>query len=181
MCVCGERGVKDRHGQTTSQSAAVAAGFCPNLGAARQTSQSSVKLCALDWLEQNPAAMPGLYWQERTFVTFVTFATFVTFGGLPLCLWQVTDTTYGQSAGFMTTPAIWAQVTWKEVAQFSYEHWMQAPRFWLAFFPWQNTHFCNERKNTKTSGWWFGLDTNPPWPHYLIFSFLDFSFMDVQR
>lgn len=43
------------------------------------------------------------------------------------CLWQVIDTTYGQSSGSMTTPAEWAQVTWKEVGHRPHEHWMQAP------------------------------------------------------
>lgn len=43
------------------------------------------------------------------------------------CLWQVMDTTYGQSSGSMTTPAEWAQVTWKEVGHRPQEHWMQAP------------------------------------------------------
>lgn len=65
-----------------------------------------------------------------------------------LCLRQVTDTTYGQSAGAMTTPAIWAQVTWKEVVHSFSEHWMQAPRFWLAVLLWQKTHFCEAGRQT---------------------------------
>lgn len=46
---------------------------------------------------------------------------------LDWCLWQVIDTTYGQSSGSMVTPAAWAQVTWKEVGHRPHEHWIQAP------------------------------------------------------
>lgn len=49
----------------------------------------------------------------------------------------------------MATPAIWAQVTWKEVAHFSCEHWMQAPRFWR----WHNTHFCHGNREQTLVIW----------------------------
>lgn len=79
------------------------------------------------------------FWLATSYPKNLICAPSLTLDGTFLCLWQVTDTTYGQSAGVMATPAIWAQVTWKEVAHLSCEHWMQAPRFWL----WHNTHFCH--------------------------------------
>ena len=43
----------------------------------------------------------------------------------------------------MTTPAMCAHVTWKEVEQLSWEHWMQAPALGLSPWVWQYTHFCS--------------------------------------
>lgn len=70
---------------------------------------------------------------------------------LLLCLRHVTDTKYGQSAGAITTPASCAQVTWKEVVHSFSEHWMQAPRFWLADLLWQKTHFCSRKTREEST------------------------------